>query len=194
MRLTGFKNCVSYLLGGFIAALALSSCETDLKKIQEILDGSSEKAGQRTKDVEIIYSDSATVRARITAPLLIDYQDSTKSYKEMPKGVHIEFYDKFMHVTNIIDAKEGRINDATDVYELHKNVVAKNEQGDVFKSEELILDHKTHKLYSTMPVQIVTVNGNIINGTDFESNEQMSPYTMKQTTGIIQVEENPLEQ
>lgn len=171
-----------------------ASCENDLKKIKEIASPEIEKPIERTTDVEMILSDSGYVKYKVLTPLLIDYQDPKLPYKEMPDGVSITVYDKQMNVMNTITSKYGRTRDGEKIIEMHKNVVCTNEKGDIFKSEELIYDRAMHKVYSSKPVQIITVDGNIINGTEFKSNESMYPYDIKQSTGIFNVNGDPLQQ
>ncbi|GAA4330997.1 hypothetical protein GCM10023149_36590 [Mucilaginibacter gynuensis] len=184
--------------------MLLSSCENDLKKIQEIAAGDVSKPVQRTTNVELIFSDSARVKTRALAPLVLDYsfnqEDSQtpkvkpeKSYKDMPKGVTIYRIDSLKETAKIV-SNTAKWRDAEGVFELHKNVVASNNEGTVYKSEELIWDQNKHIMYSTMPVQITTKDGNVINGTDFESDENMTHYKLKQTTGIFNVTENPAAQ
>lgn len=175
-----------------LACLLLLSCENDLKKIQEISAKEASKPVDRTIDVEITYSDSAKVKAKTTAPLLLTHSGA-KPYYEMPNGVKIVFYEDLKPV-NTITAKHGIRRDMEGITELHKNVVATNDKGDVFKSEELIWDENAKKIRSSQPVQITMSNGDIINGTSFESNESFYPYKIKQSTGIFTVKENPVAQ
>ncbi len=74
--------------------LAFCSCENSLNDIKKIASKEEDKPISRTTDVDIIYSDSAKVKAHVTGPLMIDYSDNTpKPYKEFPKGIKIIFYD-----------------------------------------------------------------------------------------------------
>ncbi|RYZ95716.1 MAG: LPS export ABC transporter periplasmic protein LptC [Sphingobacteriaceae bacterium] len=184
---SGAKYC---LYAGLPLACLFASCENDLKKIQEISAQEASKPVDRTINVEITYSDSARVKAVTTAPLLLTHTGK-KPYYEMPNGVKIVFYENSKPV-NTITANRGIRRDEEGITELHKNVVATNDKGDVFKSEELIWDENAKKIRSNQPVQITMSNGDIINGTSFESNQSFYPYTLKQSTGIFNVKENPM--
>ena len=76
------------------------------------------------------------------------------------------------------------------IIEFRKNVVATNTQGETFKSQELIYDQTNKKLYSTKAVQITMANGNIMNGTNFSSNETLYPWHMDQSSGLFHVTDN----
>ena len=77
----------------FACMLLLSACENSLNDIAKISSQEENKPISRSTDVDVIYSDSAKVKARLLAPLMIELDDQNKGYQEMPKGVNITFYD-----------------------------------------------------------------------------------------------------
>src|ERR1700761_4475223 len=73
-----------------IAVLALlTGCENDLKDLQKISASEANKPVERYTGVDVIYSDSAKVKAHMTSPLMLDYSKVAKPYTEMPKGVKV---------------------------------------------------------------------------------------------------------
>jgi LPS export ABC transporter protein LptC len=170
--------------------LSLNACENSLGDIKKIASKEEDKPISRSTGVEIIYSDSAKVKAKLTAPLMIQLDDKTKPYSEMPKGVKIIFYDDDMKEKGTIVADYAIRREKENIIEFRKNVVATNAQGEVFKSEELIDDQTNKKLFSTKPVQITMNNGNVMNGTNFDSNESLYPWHINQSTGVFHVTEN----
>lgn len=178
-----------YLPALFICMLS-ASCENSLNDIKKIQSAEADKPISRSTDVDIIYSDSAKVKAHLTAPLEIDHDDATKPYKEMSNGVKIVFYEDDLSIKGTITSQYAIEKDKENLIEFHKNVVAKNAQGETFKSDELIYDETSKKLYSNKPVQIIMTNGNIMNGTGFNSNESLYPWHIDQSTGTFHVTEN----
>jgi len=178
---------ILYLPALFICMLFLSSCENSLDSIKKVTSKDEEKPISRSTGVDVIYSDSAKVKAQLTTPLMIDYQDASKPYKEMPKGVKIVFYDDDLKEKGRITSDYAKSRDKENIIEFHKNVVASNARGETFKSEELIYDQTNKKMYSTKPVQINMANGSVMNGTDFNSNESLYPWHINQSTGIFHV-------
>jgi hypothetical protein len=77
--------------------------------------------------------------------------------------------------------------------EFRKNVVATNAQGQIFKSDELIYDMNTKKMYSKKPVEILSPNGDIVDGIGFDSNESFYPWHIVQTTGMWHVNEKQVQ-
>ncbi len=179
-----------YLPALFICMLLLSACENSLNDIKKIASTDEDKPMARSTGVDIIYSDSAKVKAHLTAPLEIDYTDAAKPYEEMSKGVKIIFYDDDLAVKGTITSEYALKKDKEHLIEFHKNVVATNAQGETFKSDELIYDETGKKIYSNKPVEITMTNGDKINGKDFFSNESLYPWHLDQSTGIFHVTEN----
>jgi len=184
------KKLVSlYLPALFICMLLLSACENSLDDIKKVSSDEENKPISRSTGVDVIYSDSAKVKAHMTAPLMIASNDAVKPYTEMPKGVKVIFYDDNLKEKGVITADYAIRHDKEEIIEFRKNVVATNSEGEVFKSEELIDDQKNKKLYSNKPVQITMTNGNVMNGTGFNSNESLYPWHIDQSTGVFHVTE-----
>jgi LPS export ABC transporter protein LptC len=120
---------------------------------------------------------------------MIEYLDAAKPYREMPKGVKIVIFDDNLKEKGIITADYAVQRDKENIIEFRGNVVATNAQGETFKSEELIDDQAKKKLYSNKPVEITMTNGNVMNGTGFNSNESLYPWHIDQATGTFPVEE-----
>jgi len=180
----------------FIGTLLLNACENSLSDIKKIASQEENKPISRSTGVDIIYSDSAKVKARLITPLMIEYDDAVKPYHEMPKGVKIIFYDDNLNVKGTITADYGVQREKENIIEFRKNVVATNAQGETFKSDELIDDQTAKKLYSNKPVQIEMGNGDVMEGVGASSNESLYPWHIEHSTGIFHVTEkqDPLNQ
>ncbi|MBS1523493.1 MAG: LPS export ABC transporter periplasmic protein LptC [Bacteroidetes bacterium] len=170
-----------------IVGLALlTGCENDLKDIQKISAAEVNKPIEKYTDVDVIYSDSAKVKAHMTAPVMINYKVKNP-YTEMPKGVKVIFYDNDLQPKSTITANQGVYREKEKVIELHKNVVGTNAKGDTFSSEELIWDQNSKQIHSSQAVHVKLADGSITDGTSFVSDENFNHWTMQQGTGIIHV-------
>ena len=174
--------------------LAFCSCENSLNDIKKIASKEEDKPISRTTGVDIIYSDSARVKAHVTGPLMIDYSDNTpKPYKEFPKGIKIIFYDNNLKETGNIVSDYAVQREKENVTEFRKHVVATNAQGQIFKSEELIYDMTAKTFKSTKAVEITSPNGDIMEGSGADSNESFYPWHIVGTTGNFQVNEKAVQ-
>lgn len=190
------RRCATHLLSVFTAAvltmLLLGACTNDLKKIQEISAKAANSPVDTTRGVDIIFSDSAKVKARVQTPLMLEYTitKDNKPYTLMPKGVKIIFFDKNHQESGNIIADTAYNYTTTKIIYLRKNVVLTSIKGDVFKSDELTWDMNNHKITSNKPVDIKMANGNVGHGTAMETNEKFDPLTIKNQTGLIYVDRN----
>lgn len=166
----------------FCSAFVFTACENDLSKVKEIELKQKEDI-EITKGAEIIYSDSAYVKAKLKTPILYNHKSSTP-YMEMPKGIEVTFYDRNLQQTSKVTSDYAIRKESQKIVELKKNVVATNAEGKTFKSDELIWDENLKKFYSN---KLVTINtgGNLITGPGFWSNEDFSYYEIKQGAGIF---------
>ncbi|HTK21682.1 MAG TPA: LPS export ABC transporter periplasmic protein LptC [Mucilaginibacter sp.] len=181
------KPIFNLFLPVIIAGLALlTGCENDLKDIQKISAAEVNKPIEKYTDVDVIYSDSAKVKAHMTAPLMINYKVK-KPYTEMPKGVKVIFYDNDLQEKSTIRADMGVYHDQEKLIELHKNVVGTNAKGDTFSSDELIWDQGTKQIHSNQLVHVKMADGSVTDGTSFVSDENFNHWTMTQASGIFHV-------
>ena len=161
-----------------LSVLSISSCENDLGKINEISAKQSSNPIQQTTGVDVIYSDSARVKLRMLAPLLLQLQDPKKPEKDydlMPKGIKIIFYDgATLKETGSIVADTGINHSKAKIIEFHKNVIAKNAQGDTFRSDELYWDQNKKIMYSNKSVVVNTAAGDIVTGKTFTSDDKLT--------------------
>jgi LPS export ABC transporter protein LptC len=171
------------------ALLICSSCENDLKKIQEISAKQINLDVDTVHGVDLIFSDSAKVKFRIKAPLLLQFQGK-KPYNLMPNTVDAIIFDNLVQ-TGTVTADTGIQSDVDQMIEFKKNVVATNAKGETFKSDELIWDQKTKTVHSHKIVQIRLANGDIMNGTGFVSDDQMKHWTIASSTGLFNVSGAP---
>ncbi len=140
------------------------------------------------RNVEILYSDSAIVRVRVTGPLLHNYNDRENPKQEFPAGVKIEFLEPDLSIRSTLTAKsavryqeKGQIIARDSV----KLVSVKQEQ---LETEELIWDEKTAKIYTEKFVK-VTKPGEIIYGYGLEAEQDFSYWKITVPKGRIKVEQ-----
>ncbi|HEY9533312.1 MAG TPA: LPS export ABC transporter periplasmic protein LptC [Mucilaginibacter sp.] len=170
--------------------LLLSACENDLKKITEISSKYVSQPIDTTKGVDVIYSDSAIVKGRMTAPIMVHFNISDP-INILPKGVKIVFYDYNAQENGSIIADSAVYHTVEQRVEFYHHVVYTTKKGDTFKSDELIWDQTKKTMFSNKPVQIIMANGDILNGTNFTSDDNLRYPQMKQGTGAFDVSDFP---
>jgi len=139
-------------------------------------------------DVTTVISDSGITRYRINTPQWDIYDRSSQPYWEFPVGVHFERFDEMLNVDANIHCEYAKYLENEQLWELKGNVRATNIQGELFETEHLFWNQRSEKIYSDSLIKITQENY-IINGIGFESNQEMTKYQVKNTTGVIPVEE-----
>ena len=95
------------------------------------------------------------------------------------------FNERFEH-TSVLTARSGRINDATNDFEAHGDVVVTSDSGTVLKTTELFWDARREKVHTPAFVEIVTPEEEI-SGTGFESDADLVNYKLSgSVTGQVQ--------
>ncbi|MDF2435869.1 MAG: hypothetical protein K0Q95_245 [Bacteroidota bacterium] len=176
------------------ALLMLASCENDIAEVNTVTAATEQQLPtQSGKNVEMLYSDSAIVRAKLTAPIMDQYVggEGKKNYTEMPKGMLIIFFNEERKEANRLKADYGIGYDngkGVDKMEAKRHVQVINEKGDKLETEHLTWDAATKKIYTDQFVKITTTE-QVIWGTGLKAEEDFSKYEITNVQGIIQVED-----
>lgn len=182
------KLFTGLILPGLIAGMGLvTGCENDLKDLQKISASEVNKPVTSYTDVDVIYSDSAKVKAHMTAPLMLEYDKVEKPYTEMPKGVKVIFYNASLQETGTITANYAIYHKKEKIILLRKNVVGTNVKGETFSSDELIWDQNTKQITSNQVVHVRMADGTALDGTSFTSDEGLNHWKFGQANGQIHV-------
>jgi len=175
-----------------IVFTAFFSCGgDDLKNVTAIDANKVTLSKDRTYDVEVVYSDSAKVKAKGYAPILDKVTPSAGAvYSEMPKGVKIYFYDEFMRSKGSITSDYAINKETEKVTIFRKNVVVVSDNM-TFTTNELTWD-ENKKMYFSPQGTVTTKDGNILNGTSFSAPQDFSTYSITMPSGVGNIENGKL--
>jgi LPS export ABC transporter protein LptC len=173
------------LLGCF----AMASCENDLREIEKISSRALNLPVDTSRGVEVIFSDSAVVKGKLIAPVML-YHKTENPYYEMTNGLTVIFYDENQKETSRIVADHGIRRENEKLVELRRNVVVTTQKGDTFKSEELFWDETKREFYSNQVVNITKLDGTSISGTQFRSDQNFDYPVIQNATGSLATGDN----
>jgi LPS export ABC transporter protein LptC len=183
---------IQILLPAFF--FCITACENNIAVVNSITSATEKELPiESGKNVEIIYSDSAIVRAKLIAPELNRYAGK-KPYSEMPKGMNVIFYDKNRNVQSKLTANYGIGFDAgngMERMEANGNVIVINDKGEQLNTEHLTWNAVTKKIYTDKFVKITTKD-EIIWGDGLEANQDFSQYQIKNVKGQIDVKDQDI--
>ncbi len=177
----------SFLL---IAAFTLFSCQNSTKEIAEVTKKNAIFPTDHGKQVEILYTDSGSVRWRLKTPVMNHYTYNVKErYLEMPEGLYLEFFNDSNKVKTTLKANYGIRYEETKKTEVKYKVVVTNANGEVLNTEQLFWDEATRRIYTKEFVKITTKK-EILMGTGLDANQDFSEYTIEKISGTISVKDD----
>ena len=164
--------------------MVASSCKNDIIKVNEITYRDTFPC-ETAKNVEIIYSDSAKIVAKLNAPIINRYL-APNAHIELPKGMNLVFYDSVMKVKTSLSAKYAIKYNNTSVWEAHNDVVVTNEKGERLNTEKLVWDEKRRIIYSNSFVKI-TKPDEVLIGEGMDADESFDKWTIKKPKGSFNI-------
>lgn len=174
-------------LGILVLLLAAVACGNDFEKIK-ILSEPNSLPVERGKNIDIMYTNMGVMKARITAPEILRFNNDVKNYTEMPAGITVVFYDNQQRPESSLRAGYAIRYDREKRMVARDNVVLVNQQGDTLRTEELNWDEASQKIHSDKFIRITTQD-EIIMGTGFESNPEFTRYRINQISGTISLKQ-----
>lgn len=168
-----------------IAACCLSCGKERQSFVPNASDGNVTPT-MATADVSTFISDSGYTRYHITTDLWQMFEDAPEPFWKFPSGLHLEQYDEAMHPAANVRCDSAIYLSRKRLWQLDGHVVMVNVEQDSFLTQQLFWDQNSQKVYSDSFIHIVR-SDRIIEGYGFESNQNMTAYTVNRPTGIIPV-------
>lgn len=138
----------------------------------------------RTVNVSTLVSDSGYTRYHITAPEWLMYDEAKDPHWDFPGGIDMERYDDNREVEATFRADSAKYFNVKRMWQFDGNVRMRNTAGDRFATEQLFWDQQQGKVYSDSFIHIERID-RTLEGMGFESNEQMTEYTILDVKGIF---------
>lgn len=139
-------------------------------------------------DVTTLISDSGITRYRIKAKKWLVYDKADTPYWEFPDGIFLEKFNMDLESDATVEADYAYYNEPEQRWTLRGNVHAMNLKGEHFETPLLYWDQKSESVYSDSSI-VITREASIIMGIGFESNQEMTKYTILKPTGVFPIEE-----
>lgn len=150
-----------------------------------------EDPAMAARDIEVLFSDSGVVEARLTARVMHHFEGSDP-YIDFPEGFRVEFFDSLNRVSTTITGDRGMRKETTRTMEAWGHVVVRNElKNEQLNTEHLVWDENHRSIRSDVEVKI-TRPGQTLNGTSLESNESFTRYSIEGVTGEMNVKNDSL--
>ena len=179
------------ITAAFLAAVMFvlfPSCSGKNKKLAEAIAENDTLPSMKSLGVTTLISDSGITRYKIVAEEWLIHDKKNPPYWAFEKGVYLEKFDTLFRVDASIKADTAYYHEKKKLWELRGHVQILSQRGDRFQTDLLFWDEKKEKVYSDKFIQIEQED-KVIKGYGFESNQDLSEYEIKNTTGIFTIED-----
>ena len=172
------------------AILFFSGCRNSEEEVKILSAGSGDPAMSAIQ-IEVLFSDSGQVQAKLESPRLNRYSGDDP-YIEFPSGFKISLLDSAAGNMTTISGNRGIRHENTRIMEAWGNVIVRNElKKEQLNTEHLIWDDRRDRLWSDVSVRI-TRPDQVITGSSMEANESFSAYSIANMSGEMMVRKDSI--
>jgi LPS export ABC transporter protein LptC len=162
----------------------LTACGNEIPEIKKF-EKKTDEGVEHAEGVEMLYSDSAIVRIKVTAAVMNHIMNPEKPLRIFPKGLLVDFFNSNKEQVSKLTSKYAERDENSGLVQLRDSVVVWNKKDERLESDELWWSEPQQRIYSTKAVKITTPT-QVIHGRGFESNGDFTHWTIKEVTGIVQ--------
>jgi hypothetical protein len=146
------------------------------------------------ENITSLISDSGVTRYRLKARVWDMYSGEVEPYWHFPEGFYFEKFDSLFNIEGYLQADTAYFFEKKELWHLTGNVHIQMLTGDRFDTSELFWDRKEpsvsiNAIYSDSLVRVTTASGEIMTGSGFRSNVQMSDYRFYKAASEVIIEE-----
>jgi LPS export ABC transporter protein LptC len=175
-----FRNYVGFLI--MIIVVLLTSCKAKEVAKPVVYEGPLQQAN----NIVVHYTEKEILKTILKAKKLNEFQNGDR---EFPEGIYIEFYDKTGKITSTLRANSAYFFKEENKWRGRGKVEVVNiEKQQQLNSEELFWKPDTKKIFTDKFVTI-TDKEDVIYGTGLMADQDLSNYSLKNTSGNVHVNE-----
>jgi len=197
MTLKGRYCQKRYLIGAatVLIAVAMSffytSCSGQGKQYGNAIMRRDSTAVMVTRGVNMLISENGVVRYRVIAEEYSVFDSLVPPMNALEKGLKLELLDSLMQVEAWIEADTAYNYYDKARWELRHNVHAQNVKNEKFDTQQLFWDDRSGLIWSDSLIRIEQAD-QIIIGHGFESNSNMTEYTIRKTEGVFPIKDEEI--
>lgn len=171
-----------------VSLLALASCHRDSKMTADAVLDRASLPGLDASAVTTLISDSGITRYRITTQTWQVFDKAEPVYWEFPDGIYLEKFNTNLEVDTWLRSDYAHYNEDTQIWELRGNVQSMNTDSEFFETPQLFWNQKTERIHSDSSITITKATS-IIKGIGFDSNQELTKYTIHNPTGVFPIKD-----
>jgi len=142
---------------------------------------------EEAEKVEITYTDSGKLKARLNAPKMTGTKSGDEPYVEMTAGLKGQFYNDLGEIESYVSSEYAISYNNSKRVVLRRNVEVLNTKGERLNTEELHWDQKSGQIYTDKFVKITTAD-QIIMGDGMTANQTFTQWEITRYRGTINLQ------
>jgi len=181
-RENSIKNLFAPLPIVLISIVLLASC-TQKENPDPVNYSGPMREGE---NVTMLYAEKDMLKMKLTGKRVLEFENGDR---EFPEGLFIEFYNEQGKLTSTLTANHAYFFRREYQWRGRGHVEVKNlETLEQLNTEELYWKPDTKRIFTDKFVTIKTAT-DVIYGTDLDAAQDMSQYTLRNTKGSFETEE-----
>ena len=169
-----------------IAITTFFSCD-DSSTLLKQLNTFNENPVGIAYNINMTYTDSALIKARLEAPVHLDFSHLSFKYSEFPDGLKVIFYNE-QNQENTVYADYGILYNQTKIVDLQGNVVLLSYDGSRLETDQMYWDAEKEWLFTEEPFLFQNNDYNLA-ANRLDTNKEFSKFQTGKLSGTIAVEE-----
>lgn len=172
-------------MAAFLIVVMLAGCGEEDKLAVKKGISARNRPQLSTSNVMTLISDSGYTKYKVLTPLWKVYNESAdKSYWDFPKGVYLRQLDKDLKEVSMVAADSACYFPGKKIWELYGRVEIEQKDKTYFYSERIFFDDRKKLIFSDAFIHIKTPT-QILEGTGFESNMDLTRYRVLKPSGVF---------
>jgi len=169
-----------------IAITTFFSCDDSSTLLKQINTFNENPVGI-AYNINMTYTDSASIKARLEAPVHLDFSHLSFKYSEFPDGLKVIFYNE-QNQENTVYADYGILYNQTKIVDLQGNVVLLSYDGSRLETDQMYWDAEKEWLFTEKPFLFQNNDYNLA-ANRLDTNKEFSKFQTGKLSGTIAVEE-----
>jgi LPS export ABC transporter protein LptC len=180
------RTYLATVIMAVVSSFFCFSCGDRGKQLGAAITSRDSTSWVTTMGVDMLISENGVIRYHVIAEEWKIFDKMDPPFFSMEQGVYLEVLDSLMQPESTLRADTAYYMNESKLWHLIHNVHAENIKNEEFDTQELFVDNRTDKMYSDSLINI-RQDKQIIIGHGFESNSNLTEYTIRHTEGVFPV-------
>jgi len=178
------RTYLATVIMAVVSSFFCMSCSNKDKQLGPAVTSRDSTSVITTRGVDMLISENGIIRYHVIAEEWKIFDKMDPPFYSMEQGVTLEILDSLMQVESMLVADTAYYLIDDEIWHLIHEVHAENIKNEEFDTPELYVNNRTNRMYSDSIIHIKQEK-QILVGHGFESNNNLTEYTIRKTEGVF---------